>query len=165
MYIHVIRDSLTFVPDYMYVHMVQHCIGINTNAKYCYYQHNHNSLTCPMGSHNFKGTACGVFSEEHGKHVANGVYLGTFPLYSPVNIRGDSHAILKECSSYVQWYKTWVYNDQRTESRIATTGHHCSCHGTSQLEHAHWRVVSQIHSAIFDMPSSILLRVFMIHPW
>ena len=71
-----------------------------------------------------------------------------------MNIKGDSHAIFQECSSYAQRYKTWVYNDQRAESRIATTGHHCS-HGRSQLEHAYWQVVSQIHSAIFDLPSGI----------
>ena len=29
---------------------------------------------CTMVSHNFKGTAHGVYSEEHEKHVANGVY-------------------------------------------------------------------------------------------
>ena len=30
--------------------------------------------SCDLGSYNFKGTARGVYSEERGKHLANGVY-------------------------------------------------------------------------------------------
>ena len=54
---------------------------------------------------------------------------------------------------YSSYTTVYMYNDQSTESRIATTGRHCSCHGTNQLEHAYWQ--GCIANTISNTPSGM----------